>query len=88
VSETHNPKLGGIRRGFGGSLKVVGSNPTPGTFGTLIIQSEGKSRGLLPSFLSSTSYYDFLASLMITLFVIAIIVVFVYEYEALRRSKT
>jgi len=25
---------------------------------------------------------------MITLFVIAIIVVFVYEYEALRRSKT
>jgi len=38
--------------------------------------------------LSSTSYYDFLSSLMITLFVIAIIVVFVYEYEALRRSKT
>jgi len=43
---------------------------------------------LLPSFLSSTSYYDFLSSLMITLFVIAIIVIFVYEYEALRRSKT
>ena len=43
---------------------------------------------MLPAFLSTTSYYDFLASLMITLFVIAIIVVFVYEYEALRRSKT
>ena len=65
----------------------VGSNPAPGTFGTLIIRSEAESRELIPSFLSSTSYYDFLSSLMITLFVIAIIVVFVYEYEALRRSK-
>ena len=42
VSETHNPKLGGIRRGLGGSLMVAGSNPAPGTFGTLIIRSEGK----------------------------------------------
>ncbi len=38
--------------------------------------------------LDAESYYNFLSSLMITLFVIAIIVVFVYEYEALRRSKT
>jgi len=45
-------------------------------------------KGIAPIVLSTTSYYDFLASLMITLFVIAIIVVFVYEYEALRRSKT
>ena len=88
VSETHNPKLGGIRRGLGGSLMVAGSNPAPGTLGTLIIRSEVESKELFPSFLSSTSYYDFLSSLMITLFVIAIIVVFVYEYEALRRSKT
>jgi hypothetical protein len=48
VSETHNPKLGGIRRGLGGSLMVAGSNPAPGTFGTLIIQSEGKSKGIAP----------------------------------------
>ena len=65
-----------------------GQIPAPGTFGTLIIRSEVEPKELVPSFLSSTSYYDFLSSLMITLFVIAIIVVFVYEYEALRRSKT
>ncbi len=38
-------------------------------------------------FLSVDSYYNFLSTLMIVLFVIAIIVIFVYEYEALRRSK-
>ena len=38
-------------------------------------------------FLSVSSYYGFLSTLMIVLFVIAIIVIFVYEYEALRRSK-
>ncbi|MDA4128490.1 MAG: hypothetical protein OK422_03395 [Thaumarchaeota archaeon] len=37
--------------------------------------------------LSTQTYYDFLSTIMITLFVLAIIVVFVYEYEALRRSK-
>ena len=51
------------------------------------ITTDLKEQLFLPA-LSTTSYYDFLASLMITLFVIAIIVVFVYEYEALRRSKT
>ena len=40
-----------------------------------------------PPFLSVGSFYDFLSTLMIVLFVIAIIVIFVYEYEALRRSK-
>ena len=38
-------------------------------------------------YLSVDSYYGFLSTLMIVLFVIAIIVIFVYEYEALRRSK-
>ena len=38
-------------------------------------------------FLSVDSYYGFLSTLMIVLFVVAIIVIFVYEYEALRRSK-
>ena len=39
-------------------------------------------------FLSLDSYYGFLSTLMIVLFVVAIIVIFVYEYEALRRAKT
>jgi hypothetical protein len=33
-------------------------------------------------------YYSFLSSLMIVLFVVGLVIVFVYEYEALRRSKT
>ncbi len=38
-------------------------------------------------FLSITSYYNFISTAMIALFVIALVLVFVYEYEALRRSK-
>jgi hypothetical protein len=38
--------------------------------------------------LTTDSYYAFLSGLMITLFVAALVVVFVYEYEVLRRSKT
>lgn len=34
------------------------------------------------------SYYSFLSTMMIILFVVGLVVVFVYEYEALRRSKT
>jgi hypothetical protein len=34
------------------------------------------------------NYYNFLSTMMIVLFVVAIVVIFVYEYEALRRSKT
>jgi len=37
--------------------------------------------------LDINSYYNFLSTLMIVLFVIGLVVVFVYEYEALRRSK-
>ncbi len=39
-------------------------------------------------FLSVDSYYNFLSTTMIVLFVVGIVLVFVYEYEALRRSKT
>jgi hypothetical protein len=39
-------------------------------------------------FLSVDSYYNFLSTTMIVLFIIGLIIVFVYEYEALRRSKT
>ena len=37
--------------------------------------------------LSTDSFYGFLSGLMITLFVAALIIIFVYEYEVLRRSK-
>ena len=38
--------------------------------------------------LSATSYYDFLSGIMITLFAISLVIIFVYEYEVLRRSKS
>ena len=34
------------------------------------------------------SYYNFLSVTMIILFVVSLIVIFVYEYEVLRRPKT
>jgi len=37
--------------------------------------------------LDISSYYSFLATAMIVLFVVALVVIFVYEYEALRRAK-
>jgi hypothetical protein len=37
--------------------------------------------------LSISGYYNFLSGLMITLFILSLIVVFVYEYEVLRRPK-
>ncbi|MGD0318360.1 MAG: hypothetical protein ABSB56_01520 [Nitrososphaerales archaeon] len=39
-------------------------------------------------FLTITSYYNFLSTTMIVLFIVALVVIFVYEYEALRRTKT
>ena len=38
-------------------------------------------------FLSVNSYYSFLSTTMIVLFVLGLVIVFVYEYEALRRSR-
>jgi hypothetical protein len=38
--------------------------------------------------LSTTSYYNFLSGTMITLFVLTLVVIFVYEYEVLRRPKS
>jgi len=37
--------------------------------------------------LSATSYYAFLSGSMIALFVLTLIIIFVYEYEVLRRPK-
>lgn len=39
-------------------------------------------------FLSLSSYYNFLSTAMIALFVVGLVIIFVYEYEMLRRSKT
>jgi len=39
-------------------------------------------------FLTISDYYNFLGAMMIVLFIVGLVVVFVYEYEALRRSKT
>ena len=39
-------------------------------------------------FFSLGDYYDFLSTTMIVLFIVGLVIVFVYEYEALRRSKT
>jgi hypothetical protein len=32
-------------------------------------------------------YYNFISTAMIALFIIGLVIVFVYEYESLRRSK-
>lgn len=53
----------------------------------LIMSSRSAGRQLHIPFLSIDSYYSFLSTTMIVLFVVALIVIFVYEYEALRRSK-
>jgi len=37
--------------------------------------------------LDINSYYNFISTAMIALFIVALVVVFLYEYEALRRSK-
>jgi hypothetical protein len=39
------------------------------------------------SALSAAGYYNFLSGLMITLFIVSLVVIFVYEYEVLRRPK-
>jgi hypothetical protein len=32
-------------------------------------------------------YFNFISTTMIALFIVGIVIIFVYEYEALRRSK-
>lgn len=38
--------------------------------------------------LDINSYYNFLSTTMIVLFLVGLVIVFVYEYEALRRTRT
>jgi hypothetical protein len=42
---------------------------------------------MLTSVLSAAGYYNFLSGLMITLFIGSLVLIFVYEYEVLRRPK-
>ncbi len=37
--------------------------------------------------LSADSFYSLISGAMITLFVVALVIIFVYEYEVLRRPK-
>ncbi len=37
--------------------------------------------------LDINSFYNLLSTMMIVLFIVGLVVVFVYEYEALRRTK-
>ena len=39
-------------------------------------------------FFTIDDYYNFISTAMIILFIVGLVLVFVYEYEALRRSKT
>ena len=39
-------------------------------------------------FFDINGYYNFLSTAMIALFIIGLVIVFVYEYEMLRRQKT
>jgi hypothetical protein len=39
-------------------------------------------------FLTIDNFYNFLGAMMIVLFIVGLVVIFVYEYEALRRTKT
>jgi hypothetical protein len=64
---------------------LVGLTARPAT---LIISTDAASAKLYIPFFSLGDYYDFLSTTMIVLFIVGLVIVFVYEYEALRRSKT
>jgi hypothetical protein len=51
-------------------------------------RTPGREARLHIPFLNINDYYNFLGAMMIVLFIVGLVVVFVYEYEALRRSKT
>ena len=61
-------------------------NPAPGTQKTYTMLVSTADSPMIP-FLSLDSYYNFISGLMITLFVVALVIIFVYEYEVLRRPK-
>jgi hypothetical protein len=70
--------------GLKGSFQVE----RDGTRKTLNIARRVATSGLHLPFLDINGYYNFLSTAMIALFIIGLVIIFVYEYEALRRSKT
>jgi hypothetical protein len=38
-------------------------------------------------FFTISDYYNFISTAMLVLFIVGLVIVFVYEYEALRRTK-
>jgi ABC-type siderophore export system fused ATPase/permease subunit len=61
-------------------------NPAPGTQKTYTMPISTANSTMIP-ILSSASYFNFISGTMITLFVVALVIIFVYEYEVLRRPK-
>jgi hypothetical protein len=51
------------------------------------MRRQGRAPELHLPFLDISGYYNFISTAMITLFIVGLVIVFVYEYEALRRSK-
>jgi len=61
-------------------------NPAPGTQKTYTMPISTANSTMIP-ILSSSSFYNFISGAMITLFIVALVIIFVYEYEVLRRPK-
>jgi hypothetical protein len=73
--------------------EIAGSNlrtrvPPPALPATLIMRRVGRRPYLHLPQLDINGYYNFISTTMIVLFIIGLVIIFVYEYEALRRSKT
>jgi hypothetical protein len=86
VGETHNPKQDAISGGRGLERKKDSRIPPPALQKTYTHHSIRAERDMIP-LLSTASYYNFLSGTMITLFVLTLAIIFVYEYEVLRRPK-
>jgi hypothetical protein len=62
--------------------------PPPALSQPLLSEGSAPAERLQLPALDVTGFYSFLSTMMIVLFIVGLVVVFVYEYEALRRSKS
>jgi len=76
-----NPEVAGSKCG---DARIPPPALTQKTYTMPISTADSK---MIP-FLSAGSFYNFISGAMITLFVIALVIIFVYEYEVLRRPKS
>jgi hypothetical protein len=65
----------------------MNGQPGRSLLATLIMRHRLAAPELHLPILDINGYYNFLSTTMIALFIIGLVVVFVYEYEALRRTK-